>query len=107
MVLPTGCGPSVPLTKRSATQPWESRCIAIRTVADVGTALLRHDGGLAPLRKNVEDGDAHADRGERRRDLIGGLYRMPGDETKRARCHLDRDVAAGALVVEDGTIQHH
>jgi hypothetical protein len=26
------------------------------------------DGGLASLRKNVEDGAAHADRGERRRD---------------------------------------
>src|SRR4029079_13510312 len=66
--------------------------------ADRCGAALQIDDGLAALGQDIERGTAHADGGQRRRDLVGGLVRMPGDKTKRARGHAHRDFAIVSLV---------
>src|SRR5215213_9160858 len=73
--------------------------------ADRGCAVLQVDDGLATLGQDIERGAAHADGRQRRRDLVGGLVRMAGDETKRARRHAHRDFAIVMLVVEDGAVE--
>ena len=52
--------------------------------ADAGRAVLQIDDGLAALRQDIEGGAADADGRQRRRDPVGGLVRIAGDETKRA-----------------------
>src|SRR5215216_4991983 len=73
--------------------------------ADRGCAVLQIDDGLAALRQDIERGAAHANGRQRRRDLAGGLVRMAGDETKRARRHAHRDFTIVVLVVEDGAVE--
>ena len=73
--------------------------------ADRGRTVLQVDDGLAALRQDIERGAAHADGRQRRRDLVGGLVRMAGDETERARRHAHRDFAIVMLVVEDGAVE--
>ncbi len=73
--------------------------------ADRGRAVLQVDDGLAALRQDIERGAAHADGRQRRRDLVGGLVRMAGDETKRARGHAHRDITIVMLVVENGAVE--
>ena len=73
--------------------------------ADAGGALLQHHGCAAALRENVENGAANADGGERRRDLVGGLFRMARDKAEGAGGEPDRDVAIAVLIVEDGAIE--
>ena len=68
-------------------------------------AVLQHYGGLAVLREDVERGAAHADGRKRRRDPVGGLFRMAGDEAERAGGEADRDLLVGMLVVEDGAVE--
>ena len=75
------------------------------TVQTAGGAFLQIDDGLAALRQDIERGAADADGRERRRDLVGGLVRMAGDEAKRARGQPHRDVAIMMLVVEHGAVE--
>ena len=73
--------------------------------ADAGCSLLQHDGRAAVLRKDIEDGAAHADGRKRRGDLVGGFFRMSRDKAERAAGQADCDVAIAALVIEDGAVE--
>ena len=84
---------------------WVSWMHSKRDGADRRGAFLQIDDGLAALRQDIERGAAHADGRQRRRDLVGGLFRMAGDEAKRARGQRDRDVAIVMLVVENGAVE--
>ena len=84
---------------------WVSWMHSNVTVQTDGRAFLQIDDGLAALRQDIEDGAADADGRQRRRDLVGGLFRMAGDETKSARGQPYRDVAIMVFVVEHGAVE--
>src|SRR6266508_2804734 len=65
--------------------------------ADRCLAFLQVDDGLAALRQDIERGAADADGRERRRDLVGGFFRIAGDKAERAGGEADRDVAIVSL----------
>src|SRR5947209_2155910 len=78
-----------------------------RDGADRGRAFLQVDDGLAALRQDIENGAADADGRQRRRDLVGGLFRMTGHEAEGARRQPYSDVAVMVLVVEHGAVELH
>src|SRR5882757_8121513 len=73
--------------------------------ADRGCASQQIDDGLTAQRPDIQLGAADADGRQRRRDLVGGLFRIAGHEPEGARRQPYCDVAIMVLVVEHGAVE--